>query len=97
MRLPIHIVPATLLFCLPHFAMADVDSGRELHEEQCVDCHMMPDHSALYTRKDRTVDSLHALGGQVSACIQALNISWFPDDERDVVDYLNTSYYKFSE
>jgi len=75
--------------------LADPENGRELHEESCVECHMMRDHSALYTDKERKVDSLHALGGQISGCVQALNISWFPEEERDVVEYLNATYYKF--
>lgn len=75
--------------------MADVENGKALHDESCIDCHMMPDHTAQYTEKDRAVDSLHRLGGQVSACTQILNITWFPEDERDVVEYLNKEYYKF--
>lgn len=77
-------------------AWADVENGKELHDESCVACHLQPDHEALYTREARKVDSLHRLGGQVSACTQVLNISWFPDEERDVVEYLNKQYYKFS-
>ncbi|MDJ0806075.1 MAG: cytochrome c [Gammaproteobacteria bacterium] len=77
-------------------AYADLETGRELHEENCIECHMMDDHTALYTRADRKVDSLHRLGGQVSACTQILNITWFPEEERDVVEYLNTEYYHFS-
>jgi hypothetical protein len=76
-------------------ARADVENGKTLHQEHCTGCHMMADHSALYTREDRKVDSLQRLGGQVSACTQALDIAWFPEDEKDVVDYLNTTYYHF--
>jgi len=76
-------------------ALADQENGEALHEEHCVSCHMMDDHSALYTRQERKVDSLHALGGQVSGCTQALNIAWFPEDEKDVVEYLNATYYHF--
>jgi len=78
-------------------AIADVENGKELHDESCVDCHMVSEHSALYTRQDKKVDSLHRLGGQVSACTQILNISWFPDEEKDVVEYLNAEYYKFTK
>ena len=74
---------------------ADVENGKTLHAEKCVSCHMMPDHTVLYTRPERVVDSLHRLGGQVSACTQVLNISWFPEEEKDVVEYLNATYYKF--
>ncbi len=77
-------------------ALAAPENGRALHEESCTDCHMMADHSALYTSKERKVDSLHALGGQVSRCTQVLDVSWFPDEERDVVEYLNGTFYRFT-
>jgi hypothetical protein len=76
---------------------ADTTDGQALHKESCIECHMMPDHTAVYTRENRIVDSLHRLGGQVSACTQALNISWFPEEEKAVVDYLNATYYQFDE
>lgn len=92
------ILTAVPLFCLglasPNL-WADLENGNDLHDEKCSSCHMMDSHEALYTRKDRTVDSLHRLGGQVSACTQALNIDWFPEDEKDVVNYLNKTYYHF--
>lgn len=86
---------ALIYFAFTSVAIADIENGKELHDESCVDCHMMPDHAALYTKQDRKVDSLHRLGGQVSLCTQILNITWFPEEERDVVDYLNNNYYKF--
>jgi hypothetical protein len=76
-------------------ALADVENGETLHAQNCVSCHLMADHSALYTRQGRKVDSLSRLGGQVSACTQSLDIAWFPEDERDVVEYLNQTYYHF--
>jgi len=93
------ISAAWVLFCwsLSIAALADAENGKELHDESCLDCHMMEEHSALYISKERKVDSLHRLGGQVSACTQILNISWFPEEERDVVEYLDNQYYKFSK
>jgi hypothetical protein len=83
--------------CLCSAVAADAENGEVLHEDHCVSCHLMDDHSALYTRQDRVVDSLHRLGGQVSACTQVLNVSWFPEEERDVVEFLNTLYYQFPQ
>ncbi len=91
------LLSAMLSITLLPSAMADWEHGRELHADQCIDCHMMRDHSALYIRKDRTMDSLHALGGQVSACIQALDVNWFPEEEQNVVKFLDTTYYKFTK
>lgn len=97
MRLSIFTVTVLFSCTLTTAVLADAESGRELHDESCIECHMMQDHSALYTSKERKVDSLHRLGGQVSACTQNLNISWFPEEERDVVEYLNDQYYNFSK
>jgi len=76
---------------------AETNEGKELHDESCISCHAVEDHTALYTSKTRKVDSLHSLGGQVSACTQALGVEWFPEDEKKVVKFLNEDYYKFSE
>ena len=83
-------------YALTTAVYADAENGKELHDESCIDCHMMSDHTALYTNEQRKVDSLHRLGGQVSACTQILDISWFPEEEKDVVEYLNTEYYHFT-
>jgi len=73
----------------------DVENGAFLHGEHCVACHMMDDHEALYTRENRIVNERIRLNGQVSACVQVLNLGWFPDEEKDVSQFLNQEYYKF--
>ena len=86
------LILATLL--ISSAATANPD-GKTLHQTSCSNCHIVSDHTALYSRAERRVDSLHRLGGQVSACTQQLDVDWFPDEERAVVDYLNATYYKF--
>ncbi len=95
MRIQTLLVSTTFAITLSGSAMADLESGKGLHNESCVECHMMADHAALYTREKRVVNSLHDLGGQVSRCTQTLDINWFPDEEKDVIEYLNATYYKF--
>lgn len=73
----------------------DVENGAFLHAEHCVDCHMMDNHEALYTRENRVVNERIRLNGQVSACAQVLNMGWFPEEEKDVAEYLNQTYYHF--
>jgi len=93
-------VPVFLTFLLivsSSVAFSDTSKGKALHTEKCTSCHMMKDHTAMYTRKDHKVDSLKRLGGMVSACVQNLNVDWFPEDEKEVVKYLNATYYKFPE
>ncbi len=65
--------------------------GKQLHDESCVKCH----GSEVYTREDRRINSLKGLNTQVARCQNNLGISWFDDEKKNVVDFLNDSYYKF--
>jgi hypothetical protein len=75
----------------------DPANGAFLHGDHCVDCHLVENHEALYTRENRVVDRRIRLNGQVSACVQVLNLGWFPDEEKNVSEFLNQEYYKFSQ
>lgn len=79
-----------LLYASGAFA-DDVSHGRELHDQNCVACH----GSEVYTRKDRRITSLAALGDQVRRCELNLELQWFDDDVNAVIDHLNTSFYNF--
>jgi hypothetical protein len=89
------LIVAALLALGTQTVSADTAEGKALHDAKCMNCHMMEDHTAMYTRADRKVDSIKALGGMVSACVQNLNVDWFPEDEKKVVDYINATWYKF--
>jgi len=79
-------------------AYADTENGKLLHQEKCSSCHFIPgEHSALYTRDNRKVKNYLRLKGQVSACMQNFNIEWFPEEETDVVNYINEQYYHFKK
>lgn len=75
----------------------DPENGAFLHGDHCVDCHRVDNHEALYTRENRIVQERIRLNGQVSACVQVLNLGWFPDEEKDISEFLNQEYYKFSQ
>ena len=75
----------------------DIEAGAELHAEHYVECNRVDNHSALYTRENRMVQSFHRLGGQVSACVQVLDLGFFPEEEEDIKAYLNATFYKFME
>jgi mono/diheme cytochrome c family protein len=72
-------------------ACADVQRGKQLHDEQCIKCH----DDSVYTRKEHFVTSKKALVTQVNRCAMNAGAQWSEEDIADVVDYLNTSYYKF--
>ena len=78
---------------------ADAVKGKSLHDPGCLtDCHAAKANGAandLYTRKTR-LGSLEKLKSQVAFCNQqVLDTAWWPEDEADVVEYLNHAFYKF--
>jgi mono/diheme cytochrome c family protein len=92
---PVGIV---LILLSPLTQAADAEHGKTLHQTHCTSCHIGMtggDGSPLYTRKDRRVNSLQGLKKQVRRCETTLELKWFDDDVADVVEYLNTQYYKF--
>ena len=91
---------AFLLAALPAWA-DDVDAGKRLvAEKQCEACHhnkTLGDAKAIYLRKDRKVSSLSKLKAQVALCNSELNLQMFPDEEEQVVSYLDATYYHFAK
>jgi mono/diheme cytochrome c family protein len=76
--------------------IADTENGKALYQEKCATCHMVGgDHTVFHQEDKRKMKDLSGLKGQVSMCTQNLNIEWFPDEEKDVVEYLNKQYYHF--
>lgn len=76
----------------------NLESGRELHQENCISCHqakMGGDGSAIYTREDRRIDSYEALNNQVRRCKTSLGVPWPEHQIEDVITYLNETFYKF--
>lgn len=72
-------------------AAADIQAGKKLHDQHCMQCH----DSSVYTREDRRVNSLEGLHKQVRRCDQSLGLRWFDQDLENVVQYLNQTHYKF--
>ena len=92
---------ALILTCLASPTVADdLKRGKALHDDNCIECHVSiqgGDGSGIYTRPDRRIDSLPALSAQVNRCKNSMGVSWPQDQIDDVVAYLNSSYYKFTE
>jgi nitrate/TMAO reductase-like tetraheme cytochrome c subunit len=67
-------------------------------EKDCAGCHQRligGDGSKLYTRSDHKVKNKGQLAAQVSYCSSQLKTGWFPEDEENVVAWLNHRYYNF--
>lgn len=93
---------AGLLICVPGFVQAtDLTATRKLHDEKCVACHAQKsafgDPDAIYRRSDSTVKSYQRLKTMVSLCNSELRLDLFPEDEQDLVVFLNETYYRLKK
>ena len=81
-----------LLLCMATPLQAqDAASGEKLHNEHCTRCHT-PD---IYTREHRIVNSYAELAERVRQCELSNELTWFDEEINAVVDYLNSTYYRF--
>lgn len=73
-------------------------AGKKLHDEKCVACHVQKspfgDGDAIYRRSDSTVKSYQRLTTMVSLCNSELRLDLFPEDEQELVEFLNQTYYR---
>jgi mono/diheme cytochrome c family protein len=79
-------------------AAADPKIGKQLHDQRCAACHvkqMGGDGSEMYTRPEHRIKNLDALRQRVAFCVSQTNTAWFPEEQENVVAYLNAHYYKF--
>ena len=78
---------------------ADVNNGKTLHQSKCYQCHAeksgLGNGDIIYTRSDRKVKDANRLKSMVSMCNTQLRLDLFPEDEADLVAYLNQQFYKF--
>lgn len=88
------LIISLLLFSTAIFAADDATQlkhGQKVHQNHCLKCHT----DSLYTRENRIVKSINALGKQVRICRDNTEAPWFSDDTDAVVNFLNKKYYKF--
>lgn len=81
-------------------AKADMVNGKELHNSNCTSCHVSMqggDGSGIYLRENKRIESHPALIKQVKRCRDSLGVPWPDEHVADVVEYLNSSFYKFSK
>ena len=85
------LVTTAVLAASQAVVATDINLGKSLQQKNCMSCH----DDGIYSREDRRVTSSDALRAQVQRCETNLNLQWFPEDVDAVIEYLNTSYYKF--
>lgn len=84
------LLASTTMFASAAVQAADIKAGQSLHDANCLKCH----DSSVYTREDRKVTTLDGLRKQVKRCDLSLGLTWFDEQTEDVVQYLNSDYYK---
>jgi hypothetical protein len=101
MILPRYISAITLsvLMSAPVSATPDLANGKTIDQQKCYACHAKKsgfgNGDMIYTRSDSKVKSLANLKRMVGLCNSELRLDLFPEDEADVVAYLNQQFYKF--
>jgi hypothetical protein len=70
---------------------ADAKNGETLYDKNCMRCH----DKTIHTRPDSIIHSLEALKSRVSFCDMAAQAHFTPEQQADVTEYLNQSFYKF--
>ena len=98
----IRFISATALSALisaPAFAAPDLANGKTIDQQKCYACHAKKtgfgNGDMIYTRSDSKVKSITNLKKMVGICNTELRLDLFPEDEADVVAYLNQQFYKF--
>jgi hypothetical protein len=81
------------------FPNGNAETGKKLFvDNKCDSCHIGKvggDGSAIFTRRDRIVNSPDELIARFHVCSGAAGINLTPQNEQDLGAYLNQAYYKF--
>ncbi len=94
MRRPVLILAASLGGLLTATTLPAQANGAALHDDaQCDRCH----DSSVYSRAERKTKDYAGLKRKVGFCRANLGIDWFPDEEAQVVDYLNDNFYRYAK
>lgn len=99
-RILMYVCSITLSITFSMTVNADIENGKELHNSNCVSCHVNiqgGDGTGIYTRENNRIHSYPALSKQVNRCRDSLGMTWPKEHVEDVVEYLNTSFYKFNK
>lgn len=91
------ILLGTCFLLSPLSQAANAVHGKDLHDANCQSCHaslMGGNANQIYTREDRRVSTVEGLKKQVTRCKTSVGVAWPDDQIDDVVEYLNSNFYK---
>ena len=94
----ISLVSSFILISFP--VNADIMNGKELHDSNCTSCHISikgGDGTGIYTREDKRIETYPALIKQVNRCRDSLGVAWPEAHVNDVVEYLDSTFYKYNK
>jgi cytochrome c2 len=95
----IAVATMSALMSAPVLATPDLANGKTIDQQKCYACHAKKtgfgNGDMIYTRSDGKVKSLADLKKMVSLCNSELRLDLFPEDEIDVIAFLNQQFYKF--
>ena len=69
----------------------DSADGKRLHDANCLGRH----DTGIYTRKDRRIQSLDALKGQLANCSHMATLQFSAIETQNIIKYLNDQFYQF--
>ena len=99
-RLLIHLSLLSSCMLISLSVNADIKNGKELHDSNCTSCHISMqggDGSGIYTREHKRIESYPALIKQVKRCRDSLGVPWPEEHVNEVVEYLNSTFYKYKK
>ena len=77
----------------PASPLVPASRGELLYVNHCLGCH----ESNVHIREKQKAKTIPAIRGEVTRWAKELQLKWLPRDIEDVVDYLNSRYYHYSE
>lgn len=72
---------------------ADLDRGKLLYENHCLECH----ESQVHIREHRDSSSIADVVYQIDRWQQELHLNWKIEEMNDVLKYLDDQFYRFKE
>ncbi len=94
------ILSLSLMLILNQSNAVDLKNGKIEHDKNCTSCHIAKygkDGSEIYTRENRFVKNYSMLVQRVKACDINTNAGFHDDEVINVIEYLNSSFYKFKK
>ena len=87
------VAGASLAFSVAAAEVPDLERGRALYENHCAVCHT----SKVHRRFPPSAIDTEALRFIVKVWVEEEKLRWSPEDIEDVVEYVNSTYYRYSK